>query len=240
MADTSFDRPRRFYTTAAPVAHEGGFAVALDGRLARTPAGDRMVLPTHALAALLSAEWAAQGEVIDAAAMPANRLAFTALDRAAQARDGLAAEVARYAASDTLCYFAEALTRLVEREVAHWSPVLDWARDTLGLDFVRASGVVHKAQPPETLARVRSLAAELDDFSLTGLTFAAGLFGSAILAFAVQRAMLTGDAAFDLSRLDQAFQEEQWGVDFEAADKTEAERRDAQRLQAWFEALREA
>ena len=46
---------------------------------------------------------------------------------------------------------------------------------------------------------------------------AAGLFGSAILALALQRGRLTGEAAFDLSRLDEAFQEEQWGVDAEAA-----------------------
>ena len=58
---------------------------------------------------------------------------------------------------------------------------------------------------------MRDLALELDDFSLTGLAWAAGLFGSAILALAVQRCELDAATAFDLSHLDEAFQAEQWG-----------------------------
>jgi chaperone required for assembly of F1-ATPase len=191
------------------------------------------------LAELLAAEWRAQGEVIDMAAMPMTRLAFTALDRGAGAHHALADEVARYAAADLLCYFAEAPTRLVELEVAHWGPVIAWAEGALGVSFVRATGIVHRDQPPQTLARIRALAAELDAFALTGLTFAAGLFGSAILAFAVERAMLTGEAAFNLSRLDEAYQEARWGVDDEAANRSANLRRDAERVQQWFAALRQ-
>jgi chaperone required for assembly of F1-ATPase len=237
--DNPTQKPRRFYALAEVVAHEGGFGVALDGRLAKTPDGDRMVVPKRAMAELLAAEWQAQSDVIDMAAMPVNRLAFTALDRAAQSHAALAEEVARYASADMLLYFAEAPTTLVELEVAHWGPVIAWAEGALGVSFVRATGIVHQDQPAETLERIRALAAELDAFALTGLTFAAGLFGSAILAFAVERGMLTGDAAFNLSRLDEAYQEERWGFDEEAAERTANHRRDADMVQQWFAALRQ-
>jgi chaperone required for assembly of F1-ATPase len=147
--------------------------------------------------------------------------------------------VARYAGSDLLCYFAEEPQRLVQRQALAWSPLLDWAEAELGLRLERTAGIVHCPQPPETLARVQALAAELDDFALAGLAHATPLFGSAVLALAVQRRRLSGPEAFAVSRLDEAHQEEQWGVDEEAAARTARLQMEAEMLDAWFPALRE-
>ena len=231
-------RPKRFYTEAAVRPFDGGgFGVTLDARNVKTPAGAVLTLPTRALAELIAAEWAAQAEVIVIPAMPATRLAFTTVDLAPDARGPLADQVAGFAASDLLCYFVEGPETLLERELAHWAPVLDWADRELDLRFIRTTGILHQPQPPETVDRVRALAAGLDDFGLVGVAHAAGLFGSAILALALQRGELTGEAAFDLSRLDEAFQEERWGVDEEAAARTAGMRADAVMLGKWFEAL---
>ena len=231
------EKARRFYTAVAVLQQPQGFAIALDGRIARTPAGGRLILPVQPLAAVIAEEWAAQGERLDMSLAPATRLAFTAIDGGVAARTAMAAEVARYAGSALLCYFAEGPQALVVEETASWAPLLDWAQDELGLAFVRASGIVHRPQPPETVERVQALAMELDTFSLTGLVFATGLFGSAILALAVQHARLMSDQAFDLSRLDEAFQAERWGLDAEAKARTDRLRADAQMLERWFSAL---
>jgi chaperone required for assembly of F1-ATPase len=214
-----------------------GFTVMLDARALRGPKGAQVILPTRALADLVAAEWAAQGETLALAAMHATRLANTALESVPQAREATAQEIADYAASDLVCYYATGPAGLLERQQRLWIPVLERAADELGLAFVRASGIVHQAQPPETLARVKALALELDDFRLTGLAFGTALFGSSVLALAVQRGWLDGEAAFDLSRLDEVWQEEKWGVDEEAAERTERLRGEAVMLQRWFEAL---
>ena len=217
--------------------HEGGFAVALDARMLRTPAGARLILPGLALAELVASEWAAQEQVIDHGRMPVTRLAFTAADRIGAARAATAAEIARQAGADLLCYFADAPKALTERQEARWGPLLDWAAQTLDLRFERATGILHRAQPQATLDRVEALALSLDDFALAGLALAAGLFSSAVLALALQRGVLSGDEAFDLSRLDEAFQEEQWGIDAEAAERTARLRDEAVMLEQWFRAL---
>lgn len=235
--DTS-DRPKRFYAAAVAGPLEGGYGVLLDGRGARTPGGARLVAPTEALAAFLAEEWAAQGEGIDFAAMPATRLAFVAIDRISQARAQTASEVGRYAASDLVCYFADHPDALVERQTQRWGSMLDWARDGLGLEFHRAVGIIHRSQPPQTIAGVESLALALDDFGLAGLAHAAGLFGSAVLALALQRDQLDGVAAFELSRLDEEFQEEKWGVDAEAAARRAHLTAEARMLDRWFQTLR--
>ena len=229
---------KRFYKAVDIAASGDGWAVQLDGRTARTPDRAPLILPTEALARLVADEWAAQAEHILFGTMPATRLAFTALDRAPGAHDALADEVARYAGSDLLCYFAEAPPALLARQTAAWSPVLDWAEAELGLRFHRVAGIVQRAQPPETLARVRELAAALDPFGLTALAYAAPLFGSAVLSLAVERAHLSGVDAFTLSRLDEIHQEEAWGVDAEAAERTSAMAVEADTLERWFAALR--
>ncbi|NWP70527.1 hypothetical protein, partial [Escherichia coli] len=77
----------------------------------------------------------------------------------------------------------------------------------------------------------------LNDFRLTGLATAVPLLGSAVLGLALEQGALSGEEAFDLSRIDELFQEEQWGVDAEAAERTEARRAEASLLERWFSAL---
>ncbi len=230
-------RPRRFYKSAAAGERDGGFSVLLDGRPVRTPQGGVLVLPTRALAELIAAEWSAQKEDIVLPSMGATRMAFTVVDHAADAHEPLASVLADYAGSDLLCYLAEGPRPLVELERERWGRMLDWAEQTLGVRLEQVSGIIHQAQPPAAVARVRELALELDVFVLTATAHAAALLGSAILALALQRDELTGEAAFDLSRLDEAFQEERWGVDEEAALRSAGLRTEAVMLERWFRAL---
>jgi chaperone required for assembly of F1-ATPase len=196
-----------------------------------------LIVPTEALARLIADEWSAQGEEIDLPAMPATRLAFTAIDRTAGARTAVADEIARFAAADLVCYFAEGPQSLVARQERDWGPWLAWAARELDLALVRAKGIRHQQQPTETLARAAALALADDDFALSALAYAASLYGSAILAFAVRRGDLTAEEAFRLARLDEAFQEERWGRDQEAAERTDALEGQARMIGAWFAAL---
>lgn len=230
--------PRRFYKAVSVAAAGEGFAVQLDGRTPRSPAGKPLVPPTEPLAALIAEEWAGQNEHILMATMHATRLGWTALDRVADAHTEVAEEVARYAGSDLVCYVAEGPVALVERQAKAWSPLRAWAAEELGVALHPVEGIIHQPQPAASLLRAEKHAEALDDFSLAGLAHATALFGSAVLGFALQRRRLDGQAAFELSRIDEAFQEERWGVDAEAAERTERLAQEAAMLERWFAALR--
>lgn len=231
------ERRKRFYAEVAVAPSNDGFAVQLDGRTARSPASVPLVLPTEALARLVADEWAAQDKEIDPASMPATRFAFAALALDAAGRAVAVERVASFAGSDLLCYFADGPSSLVERQERRWGPVIAWAEAALQVRFHRTQGVVHRPQPQPTIDLVAELAGAEAPFALTGLVAAAALFGSAILAFALRRGELTADAAFDLSRLDETFQEERWGVDAEAAARADAMAKEAVTLGRWFAAL---
>lgn len=230
--------PRRFYKAVSTSQVADGTGVLLDGKPVRTPAAKALTLPNSKLADMLAREWDAQATHIEMAKMPATRLAFTAIDFVGGARDAVAAEIGRYAGADAVCYFADGPEILIERQARRWGPVIDWAERALGVRFARVTGIRHEEQPATTLLRLARLAEEQDDFGLAGLGHATALFGSAILAFALQRGELDGQAALDLSRLDEMFQQERWGVDEEAADRADGMLAEAVMLERWFAALR--
>ena len=231
------EKPRRFYKAVSVEAADGGFTVLLDGRRLRTPKARPMVLPTRALADQVAAEWEAQDGIIEMATMHATRLANTAIETIGGAREGVAEEIVQYAGSDLTCYYAEAPAGLTARQEAAWGPVLARAEAELGLVFERCTGIQHRVQPPATLEKVRALALAEGDFALGALAFGAALFGSAVLAVALRRGWISGEAAFDASRVDEAFQEAQWGVDAEAAERTARLRIEAAMLDRWFRGL---
>ena len=218
--------PKRFYEQAVAVEHEDGFAIHLDGRPLRTPAKALLILPDAELADAVAAEWAAQTEFVDPATMSLTRLANSALDTVAEDPGAVAQEAARYAGSDLLCYRAEEPDGLVERQNAAWDPILDWARDHLGLRFNLAGGIVHVSQPDETLARVESILTGYAPLPLAGLHVITTLTGSVVLALAVANGRLDAETAWSAAFVDEDWQIAHWGADAEAMKRRRAAWRD--------------
>ncbi len=216
---------KRFYATASAGAADGGFAVRLDGRIARTPAKNKLIVPTWALAEALAAEWAAQGETIAPASMPLTRLAHTALDGVVLKLDETIAEIAGFAGSDLVCYRALEPEALAQRQAAALDPVLAFAEREFGAKFVLAGGIVHVAQPEESLRAVRQ-GIPREPFAVTALHGLTTLSGSALLALMVVRGATTPEAAWGAAHVHEDFQIERWGADEEAMRRREARGRD--------------
>src|SRR5438105_1781517 len=98
--------PKRFYKAVAVADGPGGFAILLDGRSVKTPAGKPFAAPSRAVADAIAAEWQAQGEVIDPAKMPTSRLANSIIDGIAPRANEVIADIAKFFGSDLLCYRA--------------------------------------------------------------------------------------------------------------------------------------
>jgi len=230
---------RRFYTEASVARVAEGFALRLDGRGARTPAGKPLVFPTLALAELAAQEWAGQGETIDPAAMPATRIANSAIDGVAAAMAATRAELAAYAETDLLCYRADAPAELAAAEAAAFDPVLDWARETYGAAFVVGEGLAHVRQSERALQTIRTELEALDEpFALAALHVMTTLTGSILLALAVFRGRLDAGEAWRIAHVDEDFQIARWGEDDEAMARRAARWREMQAAGKVVTALR--
>ena len=230
--------PKRFYADAAVAATAEGFAVHLDGKPVRTPGRALLALPSEAAAALVAAEFSAQGETIDPVSMPVLRLVNTALDGVAADTQAVLEDVMRFSASDLVCYRAGEPEALVARQAQAWDPVLDWARAALGARFFLAEGVMHVEQPRESVGAVGLWLRQRDEpLRLAALHVMTTLTGSALIALAVEAGGLAPDEAWAAAHVDEDWNAELWGEDAEAAARRQARRRDFDAAVALLRAL---
>jgi chaperone required for assembly of F1-ATPase len=210
---------KRFYDSVAVVAADAGYGIALDGKPVRTPAKTALAVPTRALADAIAAEWRAQGEEIDLATLPLTRLASTALDLVAPRRAEVAADVARYAGTDLVCYRAGHPPQLARRQHAAWQPLIDWAtlRYDAALDVT--IGIVPIAQPVASLRALAAAVAAYPPLELAALHMATAACGSLVVALALIEGRLDADEAFATAQLDETFEIELWGEDTEATQR---------------------
>lgn len=223
---------KRFYKQVDTAPAGGGWQVRLDGRGVKTQGGQQQVVPTPALADALAAEWAAQAEEIDPATLILRDLTDYAIDVVRAGRPAAIADLLRYAETDTLCYRADPDEPLHPRQAALWDPLLSAAEARWDIRFVRVCGVLHRPQPPETLARLEGVVAGQDNFSLAALNTLTTLAASLVIGLAAL------EPGADLAALWQAAElEEQWQADLWGRED-EAEARRARRLAAFTTAAR--
>lgn len=215
---------RVFWTEAKVQPEDDGFAVLLDSRPVRTPLKSPLILPTEALAAAVAAEWQAQEGKVDPATMPFTRTANSAIDKVIPQFHEVVGLLAEYGGSDLLCYRAPGPAALVDRQAASWDPLLDWAAQELHAPLQAIAGVMHIDQPEPSLARLRAAVLGMTHFQLAAFHDLVAMSGSLVLALAVTRRRLTSDAAWTLSRIDEDWQIEAWGIDEEAARITALKR----------------
>lgn len=221
---------KRFWKTVSIIQAGDGFAITLDDRSIRTPAKSALVVPTYALAKAIAAEWELQKEVVRPDQMPLTRAANSALDKIAHQRVAVVEILAEYGATDLICYRADGPETLSARQALLWNPLLDWAAERFTARLTPITGVMFAEQPPSALLSLQAAVEEHSVFELAGLHDLVTLSGSLILGLAVSDGFMSAAKAWPLSRVDEQWQEEQWGSDTEALDT--AARKEADFLQA--------
>lgn len=216
--------PKRFWKTSVTTPTETGFGVLLDGRPVRTPAKALLSVPTQALADRIAAEFDAQEDRIDPTTMPFTRTANSALDKVAVQRSEVADLLADYGDSDLLCYRADAPDDLIARQAAQWDPLLDWAAETLNARLHPRVGVIHEPQDAAALAELHRRVHDLTDFELAAFHDLVSISGSLVIGFAARAGAWPAEELWSISRLDEMWQQEQWGADEEAQETAEHKR----------------
>jgi chaperone required for assembly of F1-ATPase len=223
--DLNSNLPKRFYKEAAAQEQDGAYAILLDGKGARTPARNKLALPTLAAAKAVAEEWSAQAEFIDPRNMPMTRIVNSAIDGVAAQIEPTVAEIAKYASSDLVCYRAGEPEALVIAQSAAFDPVLAFARKTLGALFICAEGVIHVEQPESSrravIDAVRTIGGDPAEapFALAALHVITTLTGSALLALAVAHGEMTAEQAWSAAHVDEDYQMKLWGADDDALER---------------------
>ena len=207
---------KRFYKDVATDAGDDGWVIKLDKRLVRSPAGALLHLPSQALAAAVADEWRAQDKHIDAASMPLFSLAVTVLDRVMPQQPAILRELAGYGDNDLLCYRAND-DDLAARQQQFWQPWLEWADREFGVSLQVATGIMPVTQPHA--GGFHDAFRQFDAWRLGVLHRAVSLGGSLVLGLGFVSGQLDAKQLFSTAFLDELWQNEKWGRDYEAEDR---------------------
>ena len=208
---------KRFWAAATAEPCEGGFTVRLDDRAVKTPAKAALILPTLAMAQAIAAEWDAQTGKVKPDTMPCTRSANSAIDKVAVQFDEVAGLLADYGASDLLCYRSTGPEALVARQAVAWGPLLDWSATALNAPLRSTQGVIHVAQDPTSIDRLTARIRAFTPFELAAVHDMISISGSLVIALAITDGYLTIEQGWQVSRIDETWQDEQWGIDEDAA-----------------------
>jgi chaperone required for assembly of F1-ATPase len=210
--------PKRFYKEAKAGQADGGFAILLDGKPAKTPSGKKLLFPTELAAGLAAFEYEAQIGEINPSKMPVTRLANTAVDGVADQVAEVLADIRHYASSDLVCYRSEGPEALAELQSLAWDPYLEWAKTSFGARFFLAQGVMPVEQPEAALEAIgAALEKYAEPFKAACLHSMTTLTGSALVALSVGETRVAADQAWRDAHVDEDWTISQWGADEEAA-----------------------
>jgi|SaaInlStandDraft_1057018.scaffolds.fasta_scaffold86302_1 chaperone required for assembly of F1-ATPase len=209
---------KRFYKDVAAVAADKGWQIQLDGRAVKTPVGSDLFMPTAALAHAIADEWDAQTEDIVPARMPLFAYAVTARDRVASQREAVIAEITSYGGNDLLCYRADDAV-LAARQAAEWQRWLGWAEAELNASLVVTNSIMPVNQPADVVDALRVCVAAYDEWHLAILHRTVSLGGSLVMGLAWLRGAIDSENFFATTFLDELWQVENWGSDWEAEDR---------------------
>ena len=221
---------KRFYKSV--LLADDGLSIQLDGRNLRSPAGSLLRLPKISLASAIADEWRAQGGESEQTTMALVTFDVTVMDRGTPQRDMVMAELAAYGGNDLLCYRDEQ-NDLASRQHDHWQPWLEWLAAEHDIHLEIVTGIMPIWQ--SDAVKFGALIAAHDNWQLGILHRATSLSGSLVLGLGFVSMMIDSDAMFELAFLDELWQNETWGTDFETADRhgfLRAELQDAARFLA--------
>ena len=214
---------KRFWDTASVEWTEQGHRILLDGKPMRLPGGAPLVVGPALLARSIAGEWQTaggeKGGEMSFKNTPLTRLAGTAMERIAPDPSVTIDGIARYGETDLLCYRAESPESLVQRQHQQWQPWLDWAARAYDAPLRVATGVGYIKQHHDAISALRRAVAALDIHALAGLGIAVPALGSLVLGLALAAGEIDANTAFTLGALDELYQTEQWGEDYEAVDR---------------------
>ena len=129
-----------------------------------------------------------------------------------------------FAQTDTVCFFAPSPSDLADLQRREWQPVVDRINGR-GCDFKTTDGIIPPALSERTVAFVKRRLNALTDDAFWAFCAVSGGCRSVILALAVLDGFMTADKAFDLSVLEESYQNKIWREDPDASTARENRRK---------------
>ena len=191
------------------------FALTIKGKTLKTPLGKPLILPNERLAQEITHEWAAQNDKIDKIKMPLNQIACIALDLVKEKKPELLADILPYLETDSICYRAGDITKLLNQQNELLDPIVKWAEEKFAIKLKITTGIMPITQISDNQQKILNTLNKYSNWQLAVFAYLVKPLASIILALALIEGRIDGKTAFQLSHLEEIYETEKWGEDDE-------------------------
>ncbi|KAF8911089.1 hypothetical protein CPB84DRAFT_1763330, partial [Gymnopilus junonius] len=206
---------KRFWKNVGIECRGDSLAVTLDNRALKTPGGQTLLLPWNKSlpASLIAAEWDHQETLLKPHALPMTSIVSRAVDAMveeqtrAEVRDALV----KFIHTDTICFFHNNPEPLERLQTKHWTPLLDWARETFDIKIDVSNSIMSVRQPAETQEELARVVESFDQWEMAALERATYATKSLIIALALVKKHLSVEDAALAATVEVNSQIERWG-----------------------------
>lgn len=103
--------------------------------------------------------------------------------------------------------------KLLNEQKQKWTPILNWANQTLNANFQFTEDLTGNNESLTTSGRLKTYIEHFSDAELTAFYVAALNMRSVLLALALVKGRISALEAFELSELEELYQSRKWGVE---------------------------
>ncbi|MBX7146397.1 MAG: hypothetical protein K1X44_03700 [Alphaproteobacteria bacterium] len=217
---------KRFYQTIAYIRTDNGFVIQADHKNLKSPKNNIVCVPSLNMGEVLVQEWTKQKDTINFISMPITQFVYTVLDYGDLKRNEYINDIISYARTDLLCYRVLKPKDLALKQNQLWQPVLNWVEESFEVKFNIVYDIMPVSFSKENETIIKKYLEQYNNYQLIAFLLMVRNCGSVILSLALCKKFITPEQAFDLALLDENYQQEKWGADFEFAKSIENKKND--------------
>ena len=195
------------------------FQIMLDERILQTPLKRELVLPNLNLTQEIVKEWDQDSKNINTETMIFYGLMSTSLDKIIDNRNLYIDDILDYIDTDLICYRAENPKELVELQKNKWDPIILLIEKYISTKVQIFQGILPKKQHANVHSKLNNLINQFNIFEISALHRITNITGSILLSLCVLKKDISANDVFELSFLDELWQEKNWGFDKETSQK---------------------
>lgn len=151
----------------------------------------------------------------------------------AENKDEIADKLAGLSLTDVLLFLCPN-DKIRKRQVQKWLPVLRWLNKKFNLEMEKTESLLPPDSNEKNLQVFKKILEEMPIKKFTAFYFTALKLKSPLLALAYVEGKISMDEAFNLAFLEELCQNEEWGVDTEAAENRAQIRKELQETDVYF------
>lgn len=198
---------KRFYKEVSYGSEQEGWPILLDGKAAKTPAGNLITCPTEKVAQAICREWDEQDDHIRPNNMPLSQIQITKIDFVEGRQEEVIEKILETINTDLLLYRAKNPAELHEKQKEIWDQWLDWMTSQFMVYFETTTELKVVEQEQSIHDAIEAYVRGLDKNRFTLFYILTNVCGSVVLPMAFLEGQADSQDLFQAVQVEEIYKQ---------------------------------